>query len=141
VYVIDDDAAVRTALRRVIATTGLRVELLDSAEAYLRRAAPSPPACLVLDVRMPGKGGLELQRALKATPHDLPIVFVSGHANERTRTQALSAGAVAVIDKPVDSSELLGAIASALRLSVEDPIRAARRIEDHSRASSAHTGR
>ena len=118
VYVVDDDAAVRKALRRVIAIAGHQVELLENAEGYLHHVTPSRPACLVLDVRMPGMTGLELQRALKATPHDLPIVFITGHGDEPTRTQALSGGAVAVIDKPVESSELLSAIDGALRLSV-----------------------
>ena len=103
----------------MIAVAGHQVELLESAEGYLRRATPSRPACLVLDVRMPGMGGLELQRALKATPHEVPIVFITGRRDQGTRTRAISGGAVAVLDKPVDSAELLSAIAGALKLSLK----------------------
>ena len=117
VFVVDDDAAVRKALRRAIAAAGHAVEVLESAEAFLRQAAPRRPSCLVLDVRMPGMNGLELQRALKGTEHDLPIVFISGHVDAQAREQALAAGAVAVIDKPVDTDELLAAVAQGLKIS------------------------
>jgi FixJ family two-component response regulator len=121
IFVIDDDASVRKAFRRVIALAGHTVEVFSSAEAYLRQAAPDGPGCLVLDIRMPGMSGLDLQRSVKATPHELPIVFVTGHGDDQAREQALSGGAVAVIDKPVDMGELLSAIAQALRLSVGTP--------------------
>jgi two-component system, LuxR family, response regulator FixJ len=117
VFVVDDDAAVRKALRRAIAAAGHAVEVYESAEAFLREARPARPACLVLDVRMPGMTGVELQQAVKDTAHDVPIVFISGHIDAQTRAQALEGGAVAVIDKPVDTDELLSAVAEGLRLS------------------------
>ena len=117
VFVIDDDASVRKAFQRVIALAGHAVEVFSSAEAYLSQPVPVPPACLVLDIRMPGMSGLELQRFLKDSPLDLPIVFVTGHGDDLARAQAVSGGAVAVIDKPVDTAELLSAIDEALRLS------------------------
>jgi len=110
---------VRKAFRRVIALAGHDVEVLSTAEAYLSQPAPVLPACLVLDIRMPGMSGLDLQRFLKDSPQDLPIVFVTGHGDDQARAQAVSGGAVAVIDKPVDTAELLDAIAEALRLSTE----------------------
>ena len=115
VFVIDDDASVRRALHRVITLAGYDVEALGSAEEYLHHAVPPRPACLVLDVRMPGMGGLELQGALRATPHDRPIVFVTSHKDDQTCAQALALGAVAVLDKPVDSADLLDAIDVALK--------------------------
>jgi FixJ family two-component response regulator len=114
VFVIDDDASVRKAFHRVISLAGHAVEVFCGAEAYLRRPAPERPACLVLDIRMPGMSGLDLQRAVKGTPHDLPIVFVTGHGDAQESEQALSRGAIAVIDKPVDMAELLDAIARGL---------------------------
>jgi FixJ family two-component response regulator len=114
VVVIDDDASVRKAFHRVIGLAGHVVEVLSGAEAYLRREPPARPACLVLDIRMPGMSGLDLQRTIKGTAHDLPIVFVTGHGDAQECEQALSRGAIAVIDKPVDMAELLDAIARGL---------------------------
>jgi len=114
VFVIDDDASVRKAFHRMIGLAGHAVEVFCGAEAYLRREPPARPACLVLDIRMPGMSGLDLQRAVKGTPHDLPIVFVTGHGDAQEGEQALSRGAIAVIDKPVDMTELLDAIARGL---------------------------
>ena len=88
VFVIDDDASVRKAFRRVITLAGHAVEVLSNAEDYLGQAAPVPPACLVLDIRMPGMSGLDLQKFLKDSPQDLPIVFVTGHGDDQARAQA-----------------------------------------------------
>jgi FixJ family two-component response regulator len=121
VIVIDDDASVRKAFQRAIALTGHAVEVFCGAEAYLRRDPPPRPACLVLDIRMPGMSGLDLQRVVKGTPHELPIVFVTGHGDAQASGQALSGGAIAVIDKPVDMTELLLAISRGLRMSAETP--------------------
>ena len=116
--VIDDDPSVRKALRRLLSLAGHEVDLVESADEYLRRTPPARPACLLLDMRMPGMGGLELQRHLAATPHDLPIVFITGHGDDPARAQALGAGAVAVIDKPVDAADLMAAVDAALRASL-----------------------
>ena len=117
VLVVDDDASVRKSLRRLIRTAGYDVETLEGAAAYLERAAEKPPACLVLDIRMPGMTGLELLRAVAGTARELPIVFISGHGDEDVRAQAIDAGAVEVLDKPLDERTLFAAIDHALERS------------------------
>jgi len=114
VFVIDDDASVRRALQRLIQTTKYDVETLDRALAYLGHEAPTPPACLVLDIRMPDMSGLDLQQLIRGTPHALPIVFITGHGDEEARNSALAEGAVDVLSKPLDDEVLLEAIARAL---------------------------
>ena len=114
VFIVDDDASVRKALARLIRTAGYDVEAFGGAAEYLAREAPEPPACLVLDIRMPGMTGLELQRAIEGTRMCLPIVFITGHGDDAVRTQTLAAGAVEVLYKPVDDRLLLGAIEEAL---------------------------
>jgi FixJ family two-component response regulator len=117
VFVVDDDRSVRRALGRLLRAAGYETELFDAAEAYLAREAPQPPACLVLDVRMPHMTGLELQRAMEGTPMELPIVFITGHADEEF-AEALAAVAVRVLYKPLDDIELLAAIELALARSL-----------------------
>jgi FixJ family two-component response regulator len=117
VLVVDDDASVRKSLHRLIRAAGYDVETLDGAEAYLERSVQPPPACLVLDIRMPGMSGLDLLKYVAGTPRALPIVFISGHGDEDVRAQAIDAGAVEVLYKPLDESTLLAAIDQALSLS------------------------
>ena len=117
VLVVDDDASVRKSLRRLIRAAGYDVETLEDAAAYLERAAERPPACLILDIRMPGMSGLDLLRVVAGTPRALPIVLISGHGDEEVRAQALDAGAVDVLYKPLDETTLLAAIDQALALS------------------------
>jgi FixJ family two-component response regulator len=114
VIVVDDDSAVRKALGRLIRAAGYRVELFGTAREYLACDAPSRPACLLLDIRMPGMTGVELQRAIEGTPRALPIVFITGHGDDAIRDQTLAAGAVDVLYKPVDDHLLLAAIEQAL---------------------------
>ena len=114
ILVVDDDGPVRKALGRLFRGAGYEVELFPSAEEYLKREPAGPPACLVLDMRMPGMGGLALQRAIGGTAKSLPIVFVTGHADEEARAQALAGGAIAVLQKPLDEEILLEAIRRAL---------------------------
>jgi FixJ family two-component response regulator len=114
VLVVDDDLAVRKALHRLIQAAGYKVESLADAAAYLARPPTPPPACLVLDIRMPGMNGLELQSAISGTSRALPIVFITGHGGEEMRSQALASGAVEVLFKPLDETTLLGAIEQAL---------------------------
>jgi FixJ family two-component response regulator len=116
VLVVDDDASVRKSLFRLIRAAGYDVETLDGAGAYLERSPQPPPACLVLDIRMPGMSGLDLLRCVAGTPRALPIVFISGHGDEDVRAQAIEAGAVEVLYKPLDESTLLAAIEQALSL-------------------------
>ena len=114
IVVVDDDGPVRKALGRLFRGAGYEVELFASAEQYLAQAPVRLPACLVLDMKMPGMGGLELQRAIAGTAKSLPIVFVTGHGDDGARDQALAAGAIAVLHKPIDEGMLLDAIKSAL---------------------------
>jgi FixJ family two-component response regulator len=114
VCIIDDDTSVRKALQRLIRAAGHQVEAFSSAAAYLEAAPPMAPACLVLDVRMPGMSGLELQQRLEGTPSQFPIVFITGHGDEDVRSQAMASGAVEVLDKPLDEKVLLAAIERAL---------------------------
>ena len=119
VYVIDDDASVRRALARLIAAAGFDVETFPSAEAFLHHPATNRPACLVLDVRLPGESGLELQAALGDARRFLPIIFVTGHGTVSGGVRAMKAGAVDFLQKPVDEHELLGGIQRALDRSRE----------------------
>jgi FixJ family two-component response regulator len=115
--VVDDDSSVRRALGRLLRTAGYECELFGGAAAYLACAPPPRPACLLLDIRMPGMNGLELQRAIQGTPLELPVVFITGQADEET-LQALSSSTVSVLSKPLDDVVLLASIERALALSV-----------------------
>ena len=118
VFVVDDDASVRKALGRLIRAAGYDVQIFGAAAEYLAREAPQPPACLVLDIRMPDMTGIELQRTIEGTQMGVPIVFITGHGDDVIREQTLAAGAVDVLYKPVDDQTLLAAIEQALQRSV-----------------------
>jgi RNA polymerase sigma factor (sigma-70 family) len=119
VYVVDDDASVRRALARLIAAAGLEVETFPSARAFLEHAPHDRPGCLVLDVRLPGESGLDLQTALREVRHQLPIIFVTGHGTVPASVRAMKDGALDFLQKPVDERELLDGIQRALRRSHE----------------------
>ena len=114
VILVDDDPSVRGSLERLIRTGGYEVEALADAASYFACSIPVLPACLVLDIRMPGISGLELQAAIAGTPHALPVVFITGHGDEDVRARALASGAIDVLFKPVDEEVLFGAIERAL---------------------------
>ena len=114
VYVVDDDASVRRALARLIASAGFNVETFPSAEAFLHHPRADRPTCLVLDVRMPGESGLDLQAALGAARRSLPIIFVTGHGTIPASVRAMKEGAIDFLQKPVDEEELLDRIQHAL---------------------------
>jgi FixJ family two-component response regulator len=114
VYLVDDDESVRRSLARLLRLSGYEVETLAGAEAFLELASPKGPACLVLDIRMPGMNGLELHRRIAGTAREVPVVFITGHGDEAMRRQAIAGGAVDVLFKPVDGDVLLDAIARAL---------------------------
>jgi FixJ family two-component response regulator len=114
VILVDDDPAVRRALVRLLRAAGHLVEAHASAEEYLARAPAEPHACLLLDMRMPGGSGLDLLRAIAGTPLSLPTIFITGHGTADDRRQALALGAIDVLNKPLDESVLLAAIARAL---------------------------
>ena len=115
VFIVDDDASVRKALQRLIRAAGYDVEAFQNADAYLRKPSPTPPdSCLLLDIRMPGMSGLDLQRALAGSGRTVPIIFITGHGDDDARQQAMAAGAVDVLYKPLDERVLLDAIERAL---------------------------
>jgi FixJ family two-component response regulator len=116
VYLIDDDASVRRGLGRLLKSAGYDVVSCDTPEAYLALASYRKPSCLLLDIRMPGMTGLELQRALHDHRHP-PIILLSGHVDAATADRAMSEGAVAVLSKPVDFDTLVNAIEAGLERS------------------------
>jgi FixJ family two-component response regulator len=114
VYVLDDDASVREALSSLIRSVGLNVEIFSSAQEFLQRRRPEVPACLVLDVRLPGLSGLDLQRELATAKSSLPIIFITGHGDVPMSVHAMKAGAVEFLTKPFRDQELLDAIQQAI---------------------------
>lgn len=119
VYVVDDDASVRRALARLMASAGLDVETFPSGKAFLEHPPSDRPACLVLDVRLRGENGLDLQTTLRDAQHRLPIIFLTGHATVPTTVHAMKRGALDFLQKPVDEQELLHGIRQALGRSRE----------------------
>lgn len=115
VFIVDDDAPVRTALKRLIQSIGLKVKTFDSAQAFLEHGPHDGPACLVLDVRMPGMSGIELQERLTNTGLRMPIIFITGHGNIPMSVEAMKAGAVDFIEKPFDDQKLIDAINIAIQ--------------------------
>jgi FixJ family two-component response regulator len=114
VCVVDDDPSIRDALTSLIRSVGLRVETFGSAREFLTRQPPDAPGCLVLDVRLPGLSGLDLQRELAAAQITMPIIFITGHGDIPMTVQAMKAGAVEFLTKPFRDQELLDAIAQAI---------------------------
>jgi FixJ family two-component response regulator len=110
VYVIDDDASFRKAVSRLLRSAGLEVEALASAGEFLERPVADRPACLVLDVRMPGPSGMDLQSALEETGRYIPIVFMTGHGDVSTSVRAMKKGAVDFLEKPFRAPELLACV-------------------------------
>ncbi len=115
VWVVDDDASVREALRSLIRSAGLRVETLASADEFLARPRVEAPSCLVLDVRMPHLSGLDLQKRMAEISLQIPIVFITGHGDVPTSVRAMKAGAVEFLTKPFDDQDLLEAIQQAIK--------------------------
>jgi FixJ family two-component response regulator len=114
IVVVDDDDTLRDSLDDLLQSVGFRVHGFASAEAFLQ-APPAPEtACLLLDVRLPGMNGLELQRQLGGTHRRIPIIFITAYADDAMRAHALAAGAVAVLSKPCREADLLQAIEAAL---------------------------
>ena len=115
VWVVDDDASVREALRSLIRSAGLRVETLASAQEFLACPRVEAPSCLVLDVRMPRLSGLDLQKRMAEISLQIPIVFITGHGDVPTSVRAMKAGAVEFLTKPFDDQDLLEAIQQAIK--------------------------
>ncbi|HEX3561086.1 MAG TPA: response regulator [Pyrinomonadaceae bacterium] len=116
IAIVDDDESVRQALRRLINSVGFKVETFASAEEFLSSARAPGPDCLILDVRLPGMSGLELQSRLVAANYQLPIIFISAYDDGQTRLRALAAGAIELLPKPFSAEALFEAINSALTL-------------------------
>jgi FixJ family two-component response regulator len=114
VYVVDDDESVCRALSRLIRSVGLAAETFHSARAFLDHTPPDVAACLVLDVRLPGASGLDLQTALSQAGRDLPIVFITGHGDVPTTVRAMKGGAVDFLQKPFNDQELLDCVQRAI---------------------------
>jgi FixJ family two-component response regulator len=114
VGIVDDDPSVRKGLARLVKAAGYRVEVFPSARDFLTRPQQEDPCCLLLDVRMPGLTGLELQEALAIAGRRLSIVFISGHGDVVGSVKAMKGGAIDFLTKPVDDRELLGAIERAV---------------------------
>jgi FixJ family two-component response regulator len=114
VFVIDDDQSVRDALKSLIRSVGLSVETFASAHEFLQSRRPDVPACLILDVRMPGLSGLDLQRELTGANIHLPIIFITGHGDIPMSVRAMKAGAVEFLTTPFRDQDLLDAIQQAL---------------------------
>jgi FixJ family two-component response regulator len=115
VYVVDDDASVREATSSLIRSIGLEVATFASADAFLAQELSDRPSCLVLDVRLPGLSGLELQRELGVRERRLPIVFITGHGDIPMSVRAMKAGAVEFLPKPYPDEELIAAIRTSLQ--------------------------
>jgi FixJ family two-component response regulator len=115
VFLIDDDAAVRDAIRDLLFSVGHMVESFASAEEFLARRDPQACGCLVLDVRLPGTSGLELQKRLLAQKDRIPVIFISGYGDVPMAVQVMKAGAVDFLQKPFREQELLECVQAALR--------------------------
>ena len=120
VLVVDDDASVRKSLARLVKNAGYEVETFPSVRDFLARPPYVGPSCLVLDVRMPGLTGLDLQEALRATGQRLSIVFITGWGDIRASVKAMKGGAVDVLTKPLDEGTLLAAIQQAVTRTIEE---------------------
>jgi FixJ family two-component response regulator len=114
VFIVDDDAGTRESLRNLVRSVGLRVEVFASAQEFLRSQRADVPAFLVLDVRLPGLSGLDLQKQMAAAERQIPIVFITGHGDIPMTVRAMKAGAVEFLTKPFRDQDLLDAIQQAL---------------------------
>ena len=119
VFIVDDEETVRRALSRLVRSVGLTAETFPTAQAFLDRDRVDRPACLVLDVRLPGLSGLDLQTALGGRQETLPIIFITGRGSIPMSVRAMKGGALDFLRKPVESQELLDAIQRALARSRE----------------------
>ena len=110
VYVVDDDASIRKSMNRLIRSLGYEVKTFEGAEEFLDMGATNDLSCLVLDIRMPGLSGLELQERLVEAEDDIPIIFVTGHGTVQDSVRAIKGGAVELLEKPFDDQALSDAI-------------------------------
>jgi FixJ family two-component response regulator len=117
VFVVDDDVSVRESLELLVRNAGWQPETFESAQEFLTRPRPQVPSCLVLDLSLPGISGLDLQKQVSTERSDMPIIFITGHGDVPKSVQAMKAGAVEFLTKPVSQEVLLAAIRQALERS------------------------
>ncbi len=110
VFVVDDDASVRDAIANLLESVGVRAQMFGSTEEFVRATRPEIPSCLVLDVRLPGKSGLEFQDELERGGIEIPIIFITAHGDIPMTKRAIKAGAIEFLTKPFDKQDLLNAI-------------------------------
>ena len=115
VFVIDDDGRMRAAMQRLLKSVGLRAEAFASPQEFLRRKLPDGPSCLILDVRLPGMSGLDVQRKLTEEGVQIPVIFITGHGDIPMTVKAMKSGAVEFLTKPFRDQDLLDAIQQALQ--------------------------
>src|SRR5438034_3590784 len=125
VVVIDDDASIRKALENLLRSVGLEVELFGSPQEFLQSERPDRPGCIVLDVRFPGRSGLDMQREISAANTPLPIIFITGYGDIPMSVRAMKAGAVEFLTKPFRDQDLLDAVGVALE---KDRVRRANEV-------------
>ena len=114
VFIVDDDTGTRESLKNLIRSAGLSAQIFSSAQEFLAAERPNVPSCLVLDVRLPGLSGLDLQQELANAGVKIPIIFITGYGDIPTSVRAIKAGALEFLTKPVDREDLLHAIEQAL---------------------------
>jgi FixJ family two-component response regulator len=136
VYVVDDDPSVRVAMERLLKSVGLTVITFASARQFLDQATPEWSGCLIVDLRMPGMGGLDLQDQLSARPVSLPVIFLTGYGTVPASVRAMKAGAVDFLEKPVDDQTLLDAVHKALKKDREDRLNRAEMQALHQRLAA-----
>jgi FixJ family two-component response regulator len=136
VFVVDDDVSVRKALARLIRSVGLNVETFASSSEFLARGPHGGSACLILDVRMPGLSGLDLQKELAASGDTLSVIFITGHGTIPMSVQAMKAGAVEFLEKPFEDQTLIDAVHQALKKDQQARGKKAESKEIHERVNS-----
>jgi FixJ family two-component response regulator len=117
VYIVDDDPSIRSLLTKLVQSIDLPVEVFASSQEFLSRARPEEPSCIILDVRMPGLSGLDLQEQLVQSGIDIPVIFITGFGNVPQSVRAMKAGAVDFLEKPFENQALLDAVNRALESS------------------------
>ena len=119
VFIVDDDARMRAAMQRLLKSVGLHSESFATPQDFLRHKLPDAPSCLVLDVRLPGMSGLEVQRKLSEMGVPMPIIFITGHGDIPMTVEAMKSGAVEFLTKPFRDQDLIDAIQQALKRDID----------------------
>jgi len=125
VFVVDDDLSIREALKNLLRSVGLKVETFGTAKEFLERKGPDEPGCLILDVRLPGESGLDLQNYLAKAKIRIPIVFITGHGDIPMSVRAMKAGALEFLTKPFRDQDLLDAVHQAIERDHQNRLRRA----------------